>query len=167
MPDENLIGIGTLVLFAQGQYRAAEVQNVQRSAGKRWHQASVLLFLFQGLDLIFLKLIWHNFKIFIFCFRKIFHEYSNDRKLSNSFSLLKRTKGHHNGKKGEKWAGLLSRSSHKGQRGRKMDHLQRLQLRVSRPHSRQLSPQSQCVRHYGLVKLVRWCRGRSWRLPFV
>ena len=38
VPDENLIGIGTLVLFEQGMYRAAEVENVTRSAGVRWHQ---------------------------------------------------------------------------------------------------------------------------------
>ena len=38
IPDENLIGIGTLVLFEQGKYKATQVQDVQRSAGVRWHQ---------------------------------------------------------------------------------------------------------------------------------
>ena len=41
VPKHELIGIGSNVLFSQGQYKGAEVSGTQRSAGLRWHQGII------------------------------------------------------------------------------------------------------------------------------
>ena len=38
IPDENELGIGTIVLFSQGSYKAGATME---TGGKRWHQGKI------------------------------------------------------------------------------------------------------------------------------